>query len=126
METLNHGLELYRELLPKYQPYFESNGMPSFGNCLWQLLVNENWKNNKPHCFVQVYNEGLVLGIAEQGEQGYYNSEIHFINSISYKQAGVILDKLNEEMFGLSTAEQARIILSSLAEHPANEMEGDD
>lgn len=126
METLKHGLELYRELLPKYQAYFESNGMPSFGNCLWQLLVNESWKTQKPHCFVQVHNEGLILGIAEQGEQGYYNTEIRFINSIAYKQAGVIVEKLNEEMFGLSSREQSLIILSTLVAHPDSETEGDD
>lgn len=119
METLNHGTDLYNDLLERYGEHFEFQS-PSFGNLLWQLIINERWKDKKPHCFVAVYNDGLVLGIAEHGETGYYNTRVHFVKGIDHNKAEDILEKLNEEMFGLLLRAQAEIVLSSMRQGKAD------
>lgn len=113
METLKHGTELYNYLLEKYDGNFET-AQPSFGNLLWQLIINERWKENKPHCFVAVYNNGLVLGIAEHGEYGYYNTHVHFKEGIEHDAGEDILENLNSEMFGYLPRATSEIVLSSM------------
>lgn len=114
MKTQKQGTELYSFLLGEFDDSFQQSS-PSFGNLLWQLIVNEAWKDRNIHCFVPNYDEnGLVLGIAEHNESGYYNSHVYFNDTITHNQASDIVDQLNEKMFGLLPRASGEIILSSM------------
>ncbi len=108
------GTDLYNDLLTKFEKHFQS-GMPSFGNVLWQLFVNDAWDHCKPHCFVSNYdNNGLVLGIAEHSESGYHNTHVYFNDGITYDQAEDVLEQINEEAFGLLPRACMEIVLTSM------------
>lgn len=120
MKTLKTGTALYSFLLGEFDDNFQ-NSSPSFGNLLWQLIVNEAWADKNTHCFVSNYDKnGLVLGIAEKNENGYHNTHVYFNSDITNDKAEDILDQLNEQMFGLLPRASCEIVLSSMRYISAN------
>jgi predicted transcriptional regulator len=112
VKNQKQGTELYIFLFGEFGDNFQ-NASPSFGNLLWQLIINEAWKNNNAHCFVSNYDKhGLVLGIAEKDEQGYHNTHVYFNSNINHDRAEELIDQLNEQMFGLLPRATGEIVLS--------------
>lgn len=108
------GSELYESLLDEFQDNFKKSS-PSFGNLLWQLIINQAWQDNNIHCFVPVYdNNGLVLGIAENNVAGYFNTHVYFNKEFTFDKASNLLEILNEQIFGLQKLATGNVILSSM------------
>lgn len=96
------GTALYNAILDKYEHLFEKNCSPSFSNLIWQLVVNEGWSDKKTHCFSAVVSpQGYMIGIVEDGETGYYPTNVCFVKGMGYDLACENIDELNKDLFGL-------------------------
>lgn len=117
-KTPLHGTALYSYLRDKYSHHFQE-GTPSFGNLIWQLVINEAWVDKNFHCFVPVLSNikgviGMEVGIAEYNESGYYPTHVFMQPNYHYDKCSDILDEINRELFGLLEPAVTKITLSSL------------
>lgn len=116
--TPESNLEKLNRLYDKYLPKFENSG---WHNTLWQIMINQNFKNIKA-CFTPVYkNGGLNMGIAH-GLDGFTKSTAWFKEGVTYDEASDICADLNKEVFDLSDDEAFQIYAKStwLKQHAKN------
>lgn len=94
---------------------FNHNFQGGFNNLLWQLMINDNWQGRNLHCFTPVYDQnGLTIGISEDGVSGYSPTRVYFKPGIMYNEACEILIQINEAVFGHNENTCEQIILSSM------------
>lgn len=118
MKTNLTGTELLNSIYDANKDNFKP-GMCSFHNLLWQLIINETWKDTNIHCFVPVYQDGgNMIAIAENNKYGYHPTYVFFADGIDYKQANNICKRINEEMFGLLSDACDNIVASSMRKQP--------
>lgn len=104
------GTKLVNHLYDKHKDKFDG----SIHNTLWQIIINERFKDEKV-CFVSNYSErGLDLGIATKNENGYNFVGCCFKEKITHNEAELIINELNNEVFGLTEKEAMEIELTSM------------
>ena len=85
----------------KFKDKFPYGG---FHTTLWQIMINQNFKNKKC-CFTPVYRkDGFNMGIAH-GPDGYTPSTAWFKNDMPYNEASDICEEMNKEVFGINPEE---------------------
>lgn len=92
----------------KYSNYFEG----SFYNTLWQIIVNEYFKNRRV-AFYFTYNDyGALLVIADVNG-GYYLTSTYF-KSLPYEGYHSLILKLNKDVFNHESINTENIITKSM------------
>lgn len=115
--VVHNTTEFYRAMLEKYQMHFEQNCSPSFGNLLWQLIINEVM-DNKIICFHPAMTKsGWQIGIVHNNESGYQPTHVHFadVTARDYDRMIDICTEMNLDIFGLSDDVQFKMTCRSMS-----------
>ena len=105
------SIEKLNTIFDKFKDKFEG----AFHSVLWKLMINHDATDRLKAFTPCLTDQGIiVLGIAHKGLAGYTPSLAYFKPDTHYKDATSICEELNREVFGLTSREANKIVLSSM------------
>lgn len=112
MEAIEKSNKVVIDYRDNFTPPDYINSFNTFSNLIWQIVVNEIYKNEKVCFYVDVMSEKNSLIVAfEIG--GYKKTGVNFIQD-NFNFCIDLCDKLNEEVFGLSKEETVKLVNTSM------------
>lgn len=82
-------------------------------NSLWQLIVNQPERKNAAFVFIHGKGSHGNVGIVDAGMTGYTPATFSIKTEVSEDQREQMLDKLNEEVFGITPKRAFELELQS-------------
>lgn len=109
---MNNHKELVKRFFEKFlEPDYKTT-FHTLSDLLWQILVNEVYKDERVCFYVDVTTEHNSLIIAyEIG--GFKKTGIYFASD-NYNESADICDELNKEVFGLTEEQSAKMLNISM------------
>lgn len=110
---------LFNNIHKQLQPFFPEShetGGRTLHDLLWQIIVNEVYKDRMVAATPVIKEGRIQVVIVEWDKPGYIPVGIFFKDDDDYAYAGDILDLFNKKVFHLSIDTSLRIVSSSMKE----------